>query len=83
MQTPSADHQVSLAVLPLQPSDSGDRSMFVVNKPKLSKHTKSRKGCLACKARRVEVSLIRRIFNAEPMVLTTHAKYASSTLRHR
>ena len=29
--------------------------VFQTNKPKLRKHTKSRKGCLACKARKVKV----------------------------
>jgi hypothetical protein len=73
MPTLSAAPQVSSAVQLLQPSDSDNRSVFVVNKPRLRAHTKSRKGWLACKARRVKVSLVCHAFIVT-RDFETHAK---------
>ena len=54
--------------------------VFQPSKPKLRKHTKSRKGCLACKARKVKVETHHSCIGAF-MPSRTDANYGCSVLR--
>jgi hypothetical protein len=54
--------------------------VFQPSKPKLRKHTKSRKGCLACKARKVKVGICHSCIGALPSSMMD-ANYGRSVPR--